>query len=354
MEKTKISIIATFYNLEDYVKRCVDSLTSQTFQDIEIICVNDGSQDNTINILQELAQNDNRIKIIDKKNEGVSISRNTGINAASGEYIMFVDGDDYLEPNACEILYQKATETNVDIVTFQFIYKWTNKTIKDKKFKNSPYYDETKDSPYLFSDKQKKMYKSINAGICWDKLYKKDFIISHKIFFPDKLTHNEDTVFILKILLSNPTILVTKDYLYTHWKSNINSLTNIDRYSYLLKILEALKYANTIFDNIKYKKNNIIRLYFVDYTLLAILSLGKSLCFSKNKKEYISSIEQILDLYKDFDKKTVEKMNGYNLAKKYLLMDKYHLLGIYLSIIRPVGKYCLVLPYRLIKKLFKS
>lgn len=354
MDKTKISIIATFYNLEDYAKRCVDSLTSQTLQDIEIICVNDGSQDNTINILQELAQNDNRIKIIDKKNEGVSIARNTGINSASGEYIMFVDGDDYLEPNACEILYKKAIETNVDIVTFQFIYKWTNKAIKDKKFKNSPYYDEIKDSPYLFSNKQKKIYKSINAGICWDKLYKKDFIISHKIFFPDKLTHNEDTVFILKTLLSNPTILVTKDYLYTHWKSNKNSLTNIDRYSYLLKILEAINYANTIFDNIKYNKNNIMRLYFIDTTLHHFLILCSCLYYSTYRKEYISSIIEVLNIYKDFDRKTVEKMNGYKLAEKYLLMDKYHLLGVYLSIIRPVGKYCLVLPYRLIKKLFKS
>lgn len=354
MNKTKISIIATFYNLEDYAKRCVDSLTSQTLQEIEIICVNDGSQDNTINILQELAQNDNRIKIIDKKNEGVSIARNTGINAASGEYIMFVDGDDYIEPNACEILYKKAIDTNVDIVTFQFIYKWTNKTIKDKKFKNSPYYDEIKDSPYLFSDKQKKMYKSINAGICWDKLYKKDFIISHKIFFPDKLTHNEDTVFILKILLSNPIILVTKDYLYTHWKSNINSLTNIDRYSYLLKILEALKYANTIFDNIKYKKNSTIRLYFINDTFSHFLTLCSCLYFTQHKQKYISSILEILELYKDFDKKTVEKMNSYKRAKKYLLMDKYHLLGIYLSIIRPVGKYCIVLPYRFIKTCFKN
>ena len=122
MDKTKISIIATFYNLEDYAKRCVDSLTSQTLQDIEIICINDGSKDNTIGILQELAQSDNRIKIIDKKNEGVSIARNTGINAASGEYIMFVDGDDYLEPNACEVLYQKAIETDVDIIVFQTNY----------------------------------------------------------------------------------------------------------------------------------------------------------------------------------------------------------------------------------------
>lgn len=353
MKQIKISIIATFYNLEDYAKRCVDSLSSQTFQDIEIICINDGSQDNTINILQELAQNDNRIKIIDKKNEGVSIARNTGINAASGEYIMFVDGDDYLEPNACEILYKKATETNVDIVTFQFIYKWTNKAIKDKKFKNSPYYNEIKESPYFFFDKLEKTYKSLNLGICWDKLYKREFITKNKISFPISLNLYEDAIFILKILIINPKIIVTDYFLYNYWKSTNISLTNINKYSYFLKTLDAINYANNIFDNKNYKKDNIVRLHFINNMLIHFLGQCSWL-YSYNKQEYISSILEILELYKDFDKKTVEKMNGYNLAKKYLLMDKYHLLGIYLSIIRPVGKYCLVLPYRLIKKLFKS
>lgn len=354
MNKTKISIIATFYNLEDYAKRCVDSLTSQTLQDIEIICVNDGSQDNTINILQELAQNDNRIKIIDKKNEGVSIARNTGINAASGEYIMFVDGDDYLEPNACEILYKKAIDTNVDIIVFQTNYIKLKSKEPSIYFKNSKYYIEINNIPYIFSDNSVKILQSIQSRACWDKIYKNKFIKSNKIFFPENLTHCEDAVFMLKIFLANPKTLITDYNFYNYFISRETSLTKIDKYKYLQKFLTYLNYINDILINNNNTKNNIITLFFVDYTLLAILSLGKSLCFSKHKKEYISSIEQILDIYKDFDKKTVEKMNGYKRAKKYLLMDKYHLLGIYLSIIRPVGKYCLVLPYRLIKKLFKS
>ena len=349
MEKIKISIIATFYNLEDYVIKCVNSLTQQTLKDIEIICVNDGSTDNTIKILQELAEHDNRIKIIDKQNEGVSIARNTGIQAASGNYIMFVDGDDYLELNACEILYKKAIEMNVDIVTFQFTYKWTNKSVKYKKFKNSPYYYEIKDHSYLFLDKLKEIYKSINPGICWDKLYDKNFIISNKIFFPEELTHNEDTVFILKVLLHNPKIFITDYYLYNHWKSNINSLTHIDKYSYLLKILEAINYTNTIFDDCKYNKNNIIYLYFIDDTFHHLLTLCSCLYFTKHKKDYISSILKTLDIYKIFDQNTIIKMNGYKIAKRYLFMDKYHLLGVYLSIFRPIGKYLIVKPYRFIK-----
>ena len=353
MNKAKISIIATFYNLEDYTKRCVDSLTSQTFQDIEIICINDGSTDNTIGVLQDLALNDNRIKIIDKKNEGVSIARNTGINAASGEYIMFVDGDDYLEPNACEILYKKVKEYYVDIITYQFTNKWTNKSIKDKKLKISPYYLEIKDHPYLFSDKLEKTYKSINLGICWDKLYKRDFIIKNKISFPESLNLYEDAIFILKILITNPQILVTDYFLYNYWKSRNTSLTKVNKYSFFLKTLDAINYTNNIFDNKNYKKDNIVRLHFINNMLIHFL-LQCSWLYSNNKQEYISSILEIMENYKDFDKKTVEKMNGYKRARKYLLLDKYNLLGVYLSIIRPVGKYCLVRPYRLFRELINE
>lgn len=351
MDKTKISIIATFYNLEEYAKRCVDSLTSQTFQDIEIICVNDGSQDNTINILQELAQNDNRIKIIDKKNEGVSIARNTGINAASGEYIMFVDGDDYIEPNACEILYKKAIDTNVDIISFQ-----RNFIIKDKITKDKSFYpnNNIKNKTYLFYDKIDETFQSMKI-LCWDKLYRKSLICKNNIKFPENLNFGEDSIFLFYCLETNPQILIIEDYLYNYTVSRKNSLTagmskiKQNKYSTFSKIVKCINYINN-----NLTKNRLLQLHSINRFFYLLINICSHLYFTQHKQEYISSIEQILDLYKDFDKKTVEKMNGYNLAKKYLLMDKYHLLGIYLSIIRPVGKYCLVLPYRLIKKLFKS
>ena len=219
MTTIKISIITTFYNLEEYAKRCVDSLTSQTLQDIEIICVNDGSQDNTINILQELAQNDNRIKIIDKKNEGVSIARNTGINAASGEYIMFVDGDDYLEPNACEILYKKAIDTNVDIISFQ-----RNFIIKDKITKDKSFYpnNNIKNKTYLFYDKIDETFQSIQI-LCWDKLYRKSLICKNNIKFPENLNFGEDSIFLFYCLETNPQILIIEDYLYNYTVSRKNS-----------------------------------------------------------------------------------------------------------------------------------
>ena len=96
----KVSIIVPVYNVEEYLVKCLDSLVNQTLKEIEIICINDGSTDNSLEILNTYAQKDSRITIIDKKNEGVSAARNTGLNISKGEYIMFVDSDDYLElPN---------------------------------------------------------------------------------------------------------------------------------------------------------------------------------------------------------------------------------------------------------------
>src|SRR5688572_14059839 len=97
--EVKISIIVPVYNLEDFLPNCIDSLINQSFNDIEIILVNDGSKDNSPKICDEYAESDKRIKVIHKKNEGVSIARNTGLKAAIGEYIVFVDGDDWVHPD---------------------------------------------------------------------------------------------------------------------------------------------------------------------------------------------------------------------------------------------------------------
>ncbi len=346
MKKIKISIIATFYNLEDYVRKCVNSLTQQTLKDIEIICVNDGSTDNTIKILQKLAEQDNRIKIIDKKNEGVSIARNTGIQAASGDYIMFVDGDDYLELNACEILYQKAIETNVDLISFQRNLIKANTLVKDTLFYPS---NKIKNKPYFFYDKIEETFKYMKI-LCWDKLYKRNIIQSNNIKFPKNLNYGEDSIFLFYCLEINPQILIIEDYLYNYTVSRENSLTagmdkiKQNKYSTFSKIVKCINYINN-----NLTTNKLLKLHSVNRFFYLLINICSNLYFTQQKQEYINFIKQILELYKDFDKKTVEKMNGYKLGKRYLQMDKYHLLGVYLSIIRPIGKYLIVKPYRFIK-----
>jgi len=112
-----VSIIVPIYNVEPYLHRCLDSLVNQTLKDIEIICINDCSPDNSLDILKEYAEKDERINIINfEKNQGVSVARNTGIEIAKGEYIGFVDSDDYVDLDFYEKLYKKARETDADMV----------------------------------------------------------------------------------------------------------------------------------------------------------------------------------------------------------------------------------------------
>ena len=114
----KISLIVPVYNVEPYLARCLDSCARQTLLDLEILCVNDGSTDRSREILEHYAGLDSRIRIIDRENGGVSAARNAGLDAANGEWIMFLDADDYLEPDACERVWAESLEEKTDIIVF--------------------------------------------------------------------------------------------------------------------------------------------------------------------------------------------------------------------------------------------
>ena len=129
---TKISVIIPVYNVEKYLKECLNSVINQTLKDLEIICVNDGSIDNSLKIMKEYALKDPRIKILSQKNQGVSEARNFGIKNATGEYVAFLDADDCVSLDFYEKLYTKAKETNSDIVVSEYMYRF-NKNSKKKK-----------------------------------------------------------------------------------------------------------------------------------------------------------------------------------------------------------------------------
>ena len=120
IENPKISIIIPVYNVEKYLRECLNSVVNQTMRDIEIICVNDGSTDGSLDILKEYAKKDDRIIVINQTNGFVESARNNGLKIAKGEYIQFVDSDDYLELNACETAYKYALLYNADVVVFGY------------------------------------------------------------------------------------------------------------------------------------------------------------------------------------------------------------------------------------------
>lgn len=182
---TKVSVIIPVYNVEKYLTRCLQSVCGQTMKDIEIICVNDGSTDRSLQILQEYAQQDGRIKVINQENQGLSVARNVGIDNSVAEYISFIDSDDFIHHNFLEVLYNAIKKTNSDIsgCNFQKITKQEG-TLSIK----SNIKAEISANP-LKTLLHKKNYIHFNV---WNKLYRRDIISN--IRFPIGI-YFEDWVF---------------------------------------------------------------------------------------------------------------------------------------------------------------
>ena len=119
MSKIKVSVIVPVFNVEEYLSTSLDSILNQTLKDIEIICINDGSTDASLDILENYAKKDARIKIISKKNEGQGIARNIGLDNAQGEFIAFVDSDDFIKEDMLEKSYKKSVSKNLDLVMYK-------------------------------------------------------------------------------------------------------------------------------------------------------------------------------------------------------------------------------------------
>ena len=121
MKDIKVSVVMPVYNVQEYLSQCLDSIINQTYKNIEVICINDGSTDNSIYVLKEYAKLDDRIKIFSQENQGQGISRNKGIKYAKGEYILFVDPDDWIEITAIEKIIMAFKKTNAKVLQFDFL-----------------------------------------------------------------------------------------------------------------------------------------------------------------------------------------------------------------------------------------
>lgn len=211
---SKVSIIIPVYNVEEYLKQCLDSVVNQTLKEIEIICVNDGSIDGSLQILEEYAQKDKRIKIITEKNGGLGAARNTGMEYATGEYIGFVDSDDWIDLTMYEKLYKNAKSQNSDIVMCPIhLFDDTAKKLRY----NHPYYtlecfNEDFDNRVFNHDDTKDFLFKISVT-AWNKIYKKKFLDEINAKFPEGLIF-EDNPFFHKVYLNANNVSLIRDFLY--------------------------------------------------------------------------------------------------------------------------------------------
>ena len=208
----KVSVVIPVYNVEQYLARCLESVIHQTLKDIEIVCVNDGTKDNSVAIVQEYMKQDERIVLINKENGGLSSARNAGIKHATGEYLMFLDSDDYLSENACERVYIERLENNADIIIFgSYIFpavphpnEWLKKVLSPK----TKYYSHFEPDA---------LFKQQGATpFVWRNCIKRSFLEKTEVLFDETVRFGEDLIFQLCLFPQACSIAFISDKLYNY------------------------------------------------------------------------------------------------------------------------------------------
>lgn len=303
----KVSVVIPVYNAQNYLNRCLDSIINQTLKELEIITVNDGSTDDSLNILNRYKIQDNRIKIIDQKNSGTGIARNNGIKIAKGEYITFIDADDTIEETMIEKLYKKILQEQSDMVVCN-INRVDSKL--GKKIGTRVYSDIDKVTffKYILSFQ----YKSF----VWAKLYKKSLFLTNNILFPPELKHNEDNATFFKFVYYAKKVTFLKEYLY-NWMIVENSKSG----TISKERLDSINSVLTIRYNFL-KKHNIYNIYEKDFLvgMLKLLELRIKNVLISNNKELIDYIIEIIIKLDFFTKINLLKVKKTSKIRYFMLL----------------------------------
>ena len=251
IENPKISVIIPVYNVEKYLRECLNSVINQTMGDIEIICINDGSTDGSLDILKEYAEKDDRIIVINKTNGWLSAARNSGLKIAKGEYIQFVDSDDSLELNACETAYKYALQYDADVVVWEY--------------KNFPeQVGNVKNRRYTLKHKEINVfYGGLRSGrhlcncIPWNKLFRHEIIKG--CYFPEWLRFRDDEHFNFQVDKKINTLVQIPEQLY-NYRLNLNSLVTTG--TWLKKVVDIF---HRCVDLIEHNELRFAKHYIADF-----------------------------------------------------------------------------------------
>ncbi len=312
MSNIKISIIVPVYQAEKHLEQCLDSLVNQTYVNLEIILVDDGSHDNSLAICNQYKDKDQRIIVVHQDNAGVSTARNVGINKASGEYIYFVDSDDWIEINTIEELVRDVEENALDCVGFNYLKEYEGKTVKNKNYflEEKIYIDtECKEilrlSIGLIEDELKHIeFFNFLASPC-SKIYKRAIIVENNIHFKDikEIGSFEDGLFNIQFLSHCNSYKYKNKYYYHYRKTNGQSITSSYRKEMLKKQLMQLTFLREIVDinrdNVLFKAyENRIAFMAMEFFINAVTntaSFKEKYCEIKSLfkvLEYVSAIRE--------------------------------------------------------------
>ena len=304
----KISVVIPVYKVEQYLRRCINSILGQSYKNIEIILIDDGSPDKCGKICDEYKKKDSRIKVIHKVNGGLSEARNYGIDVATGEYIIFVDSDDFVNENMCEILLSNAKKYSADIVGCNFKEVFTNNKskINEQKMKNNI-------EIYSNIEMIKQLYFNLTTdkNVVWNKIYKRKIFFDKKIRFPVGILHEDDYI-IYKLYYKANKVVYINDILYYYFRHE-NTIT----YNFSNKnIIDLIKGRIEQYFFIKDKNenlNNIIKAHSIDFY------------FYINKLILKNNMNKNIDVFKILKnyKKMIIEENKNILLNPYMNLKRY-------------------------------
>ena len=239
----KISVIVPVYNCEDYLEESLGSILKQTFNDIEIICIDDGSSDDSLRILKKIASSDSRVEVFHNENQGAGAVRNDGMKKASGDYVYFFDADDFLESNALEKAYSNAIRNDSDIVFFKFDQYKENTFFTHSGPNLEMQFVGADFDNFTFDWHDYRVGPFTGPFAPWLKLYKKEFLDAHECFkFPNDLNHN-DVPFHVMTFLKASKISFVPEHLYRYRIDNEGSITNnrLKKYDHIFRIIQIVE-----------------------------------------------------------------------------------------------------------------
>lgn len=228
--KTTFSVIVPIYNVEQYLKKCIESILKQTYENFELILVDDGSPDNCPAICDEYAKNDSRIRVVHKKNQGLVAARNTGVELATGEYICYVDGDDWIAENLLETVWKKVLQkTEVDMVVYSAVKQFSDHQEEiPYSVKEGLYTKERLEKeiyPYMMYDERKPFCTGLIFPVAWNKICKTELL--KKYYCREtKIRMGEDNAFVFECLYRANIVYFIDDILYFYNQLNSESMVH--------------------------------------------------------------------------------------------------------------------------------
>lgn len=248
----KVSVVVPMYNTEEYLTESINSLLNQTLEEFEIICVNDGSTDNTLTMINNMAKKDSRIKIFNKPNGGCGSARNYGIDHVSGEYIYFFDPDDYLAKDSLEKFYNNASCNNSDMVLSKIAWYWEGETVRFDKpgFNLDEVFQDVDFNDFTFNYKDIKDYVLNSYFAPWTKLYKTSYIKRYNFRFEENIAYDDVPFHIETVLKAEKISFIPEAFCYyrvTNDSSVNNTSTNSADIIRICDIIEEFLKNNGFF-----------------------------------------------------------------------------------------------------------